>query len=204
MTSLQPTILIIDDDAPIGSHLKRLAARAFPEYQVLWSRNGVSGLDLVRTHRETLRLVVLDLDMPLMDGNVTAVQIRTLAPHVPIMPFTAHEESIPALLDIGCVLPVIKQPELLSEMPTLMRQAMAAKVMPMPALPWIAALRQSGASVLSFVAEGQIPGVLAADRVAAAQVQQVLTLLDKYCGRYATPAREVVKAHKLLHEVGVN
>ena len=204
MTSLQPTILIIDDDAGLGSHLKRLTARSFPEYQILWARNGVSGLDLVRAHAHTLRLVVLDLEMPLMDGNVAAVQIRTLAPHVPIMPFTAHEESISALLEIGCVLPVIKQPENLPAMSALMRQAMIATVTPMPESAWIAALRQSGASVLSFVAQGQIPGVLAADRAAAAQVQQVLALLDKYCGRYATPAREVVKAHKLLHEVGVS
>jgi DNA-binding NtrC family response regulator len=203
VTVSQPTILIIDDDVLLGGNLKRLVARSFADHQVLWTRNAVTGLDLVRLHLASLRLVVLDLDMPLLDGNTAAVQIRTLAPTVPIMPFTAHEESIAALLDMGCVLPLIKQPEQMGQVSELMRQAMVAAVAPMPERPWIAALRQSGASVLSFVAQGQIPGVLAADREAAARVRQALTLLDKYCGRYTTPAREVIKAHKLLHEAGV-
>ena len=203
MTTQQPTILIIDDERDLGRNLKRLTELSFRDYQVLWARNGVTGLDLVREHAGHLRLIVLDIDMPLMDGNATAVQIRRLAPNVPVMPFTAHEESVPALIELGCVLPVIKHPDALRKMPTLMRQVMEAPVAPMPDLPWITALLQSGNAVLSFVQHGQLAGVLAADREAAARVQRALGWIEKYCGRYTTPAREVVQARKLLQEAGV-
>lgn len=199
----QPTILLIDDNAEFGRHLKRLTASAFPDHLILWARSGVIGLDLARQHAAQLRLVVLDLQMPLMDGNTTAVQIRMLAPQAPVMPLTAHAESLPALLELGCVLPAIKSPESFGRLPDLMRQAMSAPVRPVPELAWVTALHQSGAAILSFVETGRLPGVVAADREAAAQVRQALTWLDKYCGRYTTPAREVTKARRLLEEAGV-
>jgi CheY-like chemotaxis protein len=203
VTTQPPIILIIDDERDLGRNLKRLTELAFRGYQVLWARNGVTGLDLVRAHAKHMRLIVLDIDMPLMDGNATAVQIRRLAPHVPVMPFTAHEESIPALIEMGCVLPVAKHPENLRRMPELMRQAMEAPVAPLPELPWITALLQSGNAVLSFVQQGQLAGILAADREAAARVQRALMWIEKYCGRYTTPAREVIQARKLLREAAV-
>jgi CheY-like chemotaxis protein len=204
VTTLLPAILIIDDDLTLGRSLKRLAEQSFPDHQVLWARNGVTGLDLVRQHAAQLRLIVLDINMPLMDGNLAAAQIRALAPFVPVMPFTSYAESLPALAEMGCVPPVLKHPETLRRMPTLMREAMAATVSGLPDRAWIAALRQSAQAVLAFVSHGEMGGVLAADREAAARVQRALGWLDKYCGRFATPAREVVQARRLLQEAGIS
>jgi CheY-like chemotaxis protein len=204
VTTLAPTILIIDDDLTLGRSLKRLAEQSFPDHQVLWARNGVTGLDLVRRHVAQLRLIVLDINMPLMDGNLAAAQIRALVPSVPVMPFTSYAESLPALAEMGCVPPVLKHPNTLRQMPNLMRQAMAAAVPSMPERAWIAALCQSAQAILAFVSHGEIAGVLAADREAAARVQRALGWLDKYCGRFATPAREVVQARRLLQEAGIS
>jgi CheY-like chemotaxis protein len=204
VTTFAPTILIIDDDLTLGRSLKRLAEQSFPDHQILWARNGVTGLDLVRRHAAQLRLIVLDINMPLMDGNLAAAQIRSLAPMVPVMPFTSHAESLPALSEMGCVAPVLKHPETLRPMPELMREAMATLVTSMPDRPWIAALGQSAQAVLSFVGQGELAGVLAADREAAARVQRALGWLDKYCGRFGTPAREVVQARRLLQEAGIS
>jgi hypothetical protein len=85
-----------------------------------------------------------------------------------------------------------------------MRQAMAAPIPNMPDRAWIAALHQSAQAVLSFVSHGEIGGVLAADREAAVRVKRALGWLDKYCGRFATPAREVVQARRLLQEAGIS
>jgi CheY-like chemotaxis protein len=204
VTTLAPTILIIDDDLTLGRSLKRLAEQSFPDHQILWARNGVSGLDLVQRHTAQLRLIVLDINMPLMNGNLAAAQIRVLVPTVPVMPFTSYGESLPALSEMGCVPPVLKHPETLRQMPGLMRQAMATAVPSLPDRAWIAALRQSAQAVLSFVGHGELAGVLAADREAAARVQRALGWLDKYCGRFATPAREVVQARRLLQEAGIS
>lgn len=156
MTTPRPTILIIDDDLTLGRSLKRLAEQSFVDHQVLWARNGVTGLDLVRRHAVQLRLIVLDINMPLMDGNLAAAQIRALAPSVPVMPFTSYTESLPALSEMGCVPAVLKHPETLRQMPELMREAMAAAVASMPDRAWIAALHQSAQAVLSFVSHGEI------------------------------------------------
>src|SRR5262245_11311268 len=71
-----PTILVIDDEPLIGRALKRLAERAFPTFQVLWANNGVRGLELARRHAAQLRLIVLDVQMPLLNGHLLAVQLR--------------------------------------------------------------------------------------------------------------------------------
>ena len=203
--STQPTILIIDDDATIGRSLKRLAEQSFPGFQIMWVKNGVMGLELARQYTNQLRLIVLDVNMPLMDGTLAAVQIRQIAPGVPIMPFTGYAESLPALVELGCVLPVLKKPHIMGEMPERMRQAMAAPFPPLPESGWVTALQQSGNAVLAFVQQCGLREMLAIDGQAAMQVQRAITLIEKYCRRVGTPsAREIQLARKALHEVAVD
>ena len=80
-------------------------------------RYGQRSLELVRQYADQLRLVVLDVNMDLLDGTLAAVQIRRAVPHVPIMPFTSYVESLPALLQMGCVLPALKRADVMREMP---------------------------------------------------------------------------------------
>src|SRR4051812_18056787 len=105
-------ILIIDDDALLGRSLVRLAERTFPAYQCFMARDGIAGVQLTQRHAAQLRLVLLDIALPHMDGNLVAVQIRTLAPRVPILPFSAHEQSWPMLLELGCLQPIRKHPDM--------------------------------------------------------------------------------------------
>ncbi len=189
-------VLIIDDDALLGHSLVRLAERTFPGYQCVWARDGVAGVALARQHAAQLRLVVLDIAMPCMDGNLAAVQIRTIAPHVPILPFSAHEQSWPMLLELGCVPPLRKHPDMVRSLPRRMQQAIASEVAPLPDRSWIRAQRQSGDLLLDQAQRMAEPSVLPP----ADQVQRALMWLDKYCGRFPTPAREVLQARKLLRE----
>lgn len=199
-TELAPVILVVDDDALIGRALKRLAEQAFPMFQVLWATNGIRGLELAQQHAAQLRLIVLDVQMPLLNGHLLAVQLRMLVPDVPVMPCTSYEAMLPALLELGCVLPVIKHPRLADELPERMRQAMATAVPALPSQPWVAALRQSGDAVLAFV-DNLDPGSLAAPKqAAAAQVRKAQDLLAKYCARFPQPAREIILARKALEE----
>jgi CheY-like chemotaxis protein len=196
--SEQSIILIIDDDALLGRSLVRLAERTFPGYHCAWGRDGVAGVQLARQHAAQLRLVVLDIVMPRMDGNLVAVQIRTLAPRVPILPFSAHEQSWPMLLELGCMQPVRKHPDMVLSLGRLMRQALTTEVAPLPDRPWVRAQRQSGDLLLE---QAQILAHHSAPPPAD-QVQRALMWLDKYCGRFPTPAREVLQARKVLREVG--
>lgn len=199
--SSQPTILIIDDDAKLGPMLRRMVESAFPGFLALWAKNGVVGLEMVPQYADHLRLVVLDVTMPLLDGSQVAVQLRTIAPTVPVMPFTAHEELLPALLAMGCVLPVVKKPDHIATMPERMRQAMEVTVKPLPDTALVAALRQTGNTVLSFVQSANVGTLLAADQRASENVLQALHLIEKYRRRITTlPAREIQLAQKALQE----
>jgi DNA-binding response OmpR family regulator len=200
--SSQPTILIIDDDAAIGRSLKRLSEQAFPGFQIIWVKNGVTGIDLARQYADQLRLVVLDIKMDLLDGTLAAVQLRRAVPHAPIMPFTSHAEGLPTLVEMGCVQPVLKRPDAMREMPERMRQAMTTRITPPPNSDWLTALQRSGDAVLSFVQQGNLRGLLMTDGQAAVNVQRATHLLEKYCRRISTPAaREIQLARKALQEV---
>jgi DNA-binding response OmpR family regulator len=194
----RPTILVIDDDAALTATLTRFVERGFPDYQVLWAGDGLDGLLLVRQHIDNLRLVILDVDMPRMDGNLAAAQIRSLAPSVPVMPFTAHEESLPALCEMGCVMPTLKHPGVFREMPARIRTAMNTSVTPAPDLPWIAAMRQSACLLLAHNSAGMVN-----DDATAEQLSRALDCLKRYSSRFSTPAREVTQAQKLLREAGI-
>jgi CheY-like chemotaxis protein len=193
-------ILIIDDDALLGRSLARLAERTFPGCQCFWARDGVAGVELARQHAAQLRLVVLDIAMPCMDGNLAAVQIRTIAPRVPILPFSAHEQSWPMLLELGCVQPIRKHPDMVLSLGRIMREALASEVAPLPDRSWIRAQRQSGDLLVEQAQSTAEPGA----PPPVDQVQRALMWLDKYCGRFATPAREVLQARKLLREANAS
>jgi hypothetical protein len=134
-----------------------------------------------------------------MDGNLVAVQIRTLAPRVPILPFSAHEQSWPMLLELGCMQPIRKHPDMVLSLGRLMRQALATEVALLPDRPWVRAQRQSGDLLLE---QAQII-VHHSAPPPDDQVQRALMWLDKYCGRFTTPAREVLQARKVLREASV-
>jgi CheY-like chemotaxis protein len=199
-----PIILIIDDDDAIGRPLKRLTEQSFaPDgIQVFWVKNGVAGVDTARQYAGQLRLIVLDVKMKLMNGALAAVQIRRSLPHVPIMPFTSYAESLPALVELGCVLPVVKRPGIIAELPARMRQAMTMPVTPLPDSAWVTTLQQSGDDVLAFVQQGNLQGLIAHDGQTSVQVQRAVSLIDKYCRRVTTlPAREIQQARKALQQV---
>jgi CheY-like chemotaxis protein len=147
----RPLILIVEDDSHIGPTLRRLAARTFLDHQVVLVKNGLAALALVEQHAVNLHLVVLDVCMPILDGRLAAAQIRALAPGVPIMPFIADQAMLPVLLDLGCVMPIIKHMTPISAVPEHMAKAMTTPVPPLPNTPWVHMAQQQSAALLSFV-----------------------------------------------------
>jgi hypothetical protein len=100
------------------------------------------------------------------------------------------------LLELGCVQPIRKHPDMILSLGRLMRQALATEVAPLPDRPWVRAQRQSGDLLLEQAQRTAEPDASPPKD----QVQRALMWLDKYCGRFATPAREVLQARKLLRE----
>jgi CheY-like chemotaxis protein len=102
-TSLYPTVLIAEDSRDTRIMLKR--AFELKGYSVIEAEDGNEALEAMNEHRPSL--VVVDLNMPVVDGLQTIKEIRRLeAPgeHVPIVAITAFDVygMKEAALETGC------------------------------------------------------------------------------------------------------
>jgi PAS domain S-box-containing protein len=76
-------ILVVDDEAPVREST-RISLESY-EYQVLTASNGREAIDLYAKHSQDIRLVLLDLMMPLMDGPETSRILKRMNPDVEIV-----------------------------------------------------------------------------------------------------------------------
>jgi len=79
-------ILVIDDDASDRDLLAAVLTKR--GYEVILADNGGTGLMLC--HRRTPDAVVLDLNMPGIDGRSILRQLRILHPTLPVVVFSGH------------------------------------------------------------------------------------------------------------------
>ena len=92
-------ILVIDDDASDRDLLAAILTKR--GYEVILADNGGTGLMLC--HRRTPDAVVLDLNMPGIDGRTILRQLRILHPTLPVVVFSGHstEEVEQEMLNQG-------------------------------------------------------------------------------------------------------
>ena len=83
----RPTIVCIDDDLDTLIGYQSLLWNH--GYNVLISTSGSQGLELVKSLPTDA--VILDFQMPGMDGGMVATEIKKFKPHVPVMMLTAQE-----------------------------------------------------------------------------------------------------------------
>lgn len=73
-------------------------------YRLLFAQNGEQALEVLR--QRTVSLILLDMEMPVMDGYTAATKIRELEDRaaIPIIALTAHQgkREIDQCLGAGC------------------------------------------------------------------------------------------------------
>ena len=88
----QPMILVIDDELPVCEALCDILEMA--GFAVTTARNGREGLETFRRlGAANVRLVLLDLLMPLMGGEETLRRLRELDPTVPVLLSSGYDEE---------------------------------------------------------------------------------------------------------------
>jgi CheY-like chemotaxis protein len=85
------TVLAIDDD-PTQFEIIRPLLRA-EGFKVLTSPSGPKGLDMLRYARD-VRIILLDYNMPQLDGSETLAYIRKLSPRVKVIAVTGVEANL--------------------------------------------------------------------------------------------------------------
>lgn len=93
-------ILVVDDDSMNLARTKILLSK---EYDVLLSDSGIDALAKLRT--ELVDMVLLDIDMPDMNGIETFDRMKEFAPDVPVIFLTASglEEDVLSAIKLGAV-----------------------------------------------------------------------------------------------------
>lgn len=85
-------ILLVDDDIVL---LKALETTLLQEgHQPTLASSGESGINIFRStfeHGSPFDLVITDLGMPYVDGNMVAVAIKTISPTTPIILLTGWQ-----------------------------------------------------------------------------------------------------------------
>jgi CheY-like chemotaxis protein len=100
---LYPSVLVAEDSQDTRIMLKR--AFELKGYRVFEAEDGQQALDMARQHRPSL--MVVDLNMPVLDGLETIKSIRELeneGEQAPIIPITAYDVygMEEAALETGC------------------------------------------------------------------------------------------------------
>ncbi|GJL60733.1 MAG: hypothetical protein NPIRA03_35900 [Nitrospirales bacterium] len=96
---VRPCLLVVDDDPSVG----RLLSQALKEwgYEVLVAKNGWEGLVVVS--RQTVDAILLDMDMPIMDGRTMLDELRWLGHQIPVLMMSgaSDERALRQLLQEG-------------------------------------------------------------------------------------------------------
>jgi PAS domain S-box-containing protein len=96
------TILLVDDEEEIVN-----VGRNFLEklgYKPLIARNGLEAVEIFRTYKDQISLVVLDLIMPRMDGKQAFLEIKEIKADAKILISTGYavDDKIEGFLNQGC------------------------------------------------------------------------------------------------------
>jgi CheY-like chemotaxis protein len=84
-------ILVIDDEAFVRNMARSTLERY--GYTVLVAENGQEGVDIFKAHAHEVRLVLLDLTMPLMDGQEALRRIRVIDSRARVILSSGFNES---------------------------------------------------------------------------------------------------------------
>jgi len=117
------TVLLVDDE----SDVRMVGVEALQElgYSVLTAQDGVEALETFRSEQARIRIVILDLSMPRMNGRDTLTRLQQIDPTVRVLLTSGHAPDVEteALFASGAV-GFIGKPYRLAELAFALRAAL--------------------------------------------------------------------------------
>jgi CheY-like chemotaxis protein len=87
---MAPTILVVDDEAIARKFIERALTPG--GYQVLLAADGEAALNILRSTKRKVALVITDLVMPGMGGHAFALEVAKLPSPPPVLYISAYEK----------------------------------------------------------------------------------------------------------------
>ncbi len=85
------TLLIVDDEEMIQETLKGMLESL--NYKVIFANNGKNAIKIYKSHRDEIDAILMDIQMPVMDGVEAAQQILKLNPQARIVFTSGYAET---------------------------------------------------------------------------------------------------------------
>jgi len=85
------TVLVVEDDKSVLDVTTRMLEKA--GHKVLKAMNGQEGVDLFTNHQDQIALVILDMTMPVMDGEEAFRHMSEIRPGVPVILCSGYNEQ---------------------------------------------------------------------------------------------------------------
>jgi two-component system cell cycle sensor histidine kinase/response regulator CckA len=87
---MTPTVLVVDDEAMARAFMERALTQE--GYQVLLAADGEAALNILRSTKRKVALVIADLVMPGMGGHAFALEVGKLPAPPPLLYISAYEK----------------------------------------------------------------------------------------------------------------
>ncbi len=84
------TILIAEDDMVVLATIRNIVSEF--GYNVISARNGMEAVELFSKYQDKVKLMITDVMMPIMNGDIAAIEIRNIQPTLPIIFMSGHSE----------------------------------------------------------------------------------------------------------------
>lgn len=99
---MRKRILVVDDD---NMNLMRTKMILGEEYVVVLAESGMDALEKLKNESEKVDMVLLDIDMPGMNGIETFEHMKDFAADIPVIFLTASglEEDVVSAIRLGAV-----------------------------------------------------------------------------------------------------
>jgi CheY-like chemotaxis protein len=116
-------ILFVDDEPPLADLGKQLLERL--GYRVTICTSSVDALALFKCRPRDFDLVITDMTMPHMTGDILARKMMTIRPTLPVVICTGYSERItPELIDDLCIRGFVMKPLVRNELALAIRKAL--------------------------------------------------------------------------------
>lgn len=107
-TTSKHIILYAEDDIDDFDAVKEVVEQLSDEHQIVNAKNGNEAIKYLQEHAASLpSLIILDLNMPIMDGKEVLAWIKSqeLYAHIPVMVFTtsSREEDVKLCQRHSCI-----------------------------------------------------------------------------------------------------
>ena len=107
--SVHATVLLIEDEPIVRKVTQALLNQL--GYDVLVAEDGVEGVDLFREHKDRIRLVLSDLDLPRLDGWGVLSAVRRIEPGIPVILASGYNEIVGTPgSDVAQMPPILHKP----------------------------------------------------------------------------------------------